>query len=260
MPLADAVCAFFFRHRLRGAIRLHQFLLRGRRIIVRSKHGLALRLDPHDLVDAFVLRYGFYEEEVLEAALGRLRPGDVFWDIGANLGLHALTVKLLRPDVATYAFEPNPQAAALIRAASLRNALRADLVEIALDAAAGTADFYVHAGNTGRSSLHQWESDPALPPIRVSTATADGLVGAGRAAAPHVVKLDVEGNELHVLRGMRHLLNSAQLHTVIFEDSADDTSAVKQILRDAGFALEQLDRKEPTQHNLENYVARRERD
>lgn len=259
MNIADTITAFFFRRHLRGQTRIHQLLLQGRRIEVKSKHGVRFQLDPYEYVDGFILHYGFYEEEVLEAALESLLPGDVFWDVGSNLGLHALTARRLRPDVSVWAFEPNPQMAALLVAAARRNAIEVTLLELALDATAGQADFFLHEGNSGRCGLHNWEADPRLQHIEVVTDTADGVVANHRAPAPNVVKIDVEGNEERVLAGMQGVLKSETLHTVIFEDSPQETSAVKTILREEGFTIEKLVRREPAQHNLENYVAKRNR-
>lgn len=259
MKIADSISACFFRRQWRGASRLHRVLLGGRRIEAASRHGIVWQLDPYEYVDGFVLRYGFYEEEVLEAELARLAPGEVFWDVGANIGIHALTVRRLRPDVRVHAFEPNPAMAALITAASARNALDLTLHSLALDADAGRAKFFVHEGNAGRSGLHNWDADPQLKSIEVATQRGDTAIAAGLAPAPHVLKIDVEGNEARTLQGMHTLLHTGPLHTVIFEDVIQDDSQVKTLLRDAGFTIAQLTRKEPTHHNLENYVAKKDR-
>ena len=238
---------------------MHRLLLRGRRIAVRSKHGIVWRLDPFEYVDSFVLRHGFYEEEVLETALSSLRSGEVFWDIGSNLGLHALTVKHRRPDITVFAFEPNPSLAHLVQEVARQNDLDINQCEIALDAVAGQQKFFIHEGNAGRCGLHNWNSDPDLKYIEVVTDTADNLLANKRGLRPNVIKMDVEGNEQRVLDGMADLLKSRELHTIIFEDSVDDNSTVKRTLRSAGFRCEQLVRKESTQHNLENYVGTRDR-
>ena len=69
-------------------------------------------LDPESYLEWFIFKNGYYEREVLDAALRHLPEHGVFWDVGANIGLHALTIKRLRPDVSVYAFEPVPFTAA----------------------------------------------------------------------------------------------------------------------------------------------------
>lgn len=258
MPLTDRIAAFLFRRQLRGATRFHRLVCRGRRIAAVSKHGIRLELDPGEYIDGHVLRCGFYEEEVLDAITGSLQPGDVFWDVGSNLGLHALTVARLRPGVRVWGFEPNPTMAALIKTAATRNGLPVELLQVALDSQAGTAEFYLHEGNAGRSGLHNWTHDPQLRHIVVTTATGDQVVAEALAPSPNVLKVDVEGNEARVFQGMGKLLSDRRLHTVVFEDAVDVTTGPKRILHEAGFTLQPLERREATHHNLDNFLARRD--
>lgn len=257
MKIVHRAAAFLFRHKIRGATRFYAVTCKGQRIDVRSKHGIRLSLDPHEYVDNYVLRFGYYEEEILDALTRSLNSGEVFWDIGSNLGLHALTVARLRPDSRVYAFEPNPMMADLISAAVTQNKISVDVIKLALDSENRTAKFYMHKGNAGRSGLHNWESDPTLDQIDVSTATGDFVIDESTASVPNVIKIDVEGNEERVLRGMPRLLRDPRLHTVVFEDSTDDCSEPKKILREMGFTIGLLNRRESTHHNLENYVAKR---
>jgi len=259
MRIIDQMAAFLFRHNLRGSTRFHTLVCRRRRLQLKTKHGIGLQLDPGEYIDAIVLRHGYYEEEVLDAIRVHLGPGEVFWDVGSNLGLHALTIAHARRDARVYAFEPNPQMAGLIQAAAAANGVAVAVQEVALDTRTGRAKFFVYAGNVGRSGLHNWDADPHLASIEVATLRGDEAVGNGAIRQPHVVKLDVEGNEAQVLEGMPAVLADRALHTIVFEDSPTEETATKAILRASGFQFSRLARREPTQHNLENFVARRPR-
>ena len=50
----------------------------------------------------------YYQREVLDAILASLRDDGVLWDVGANVGLHVITAKRLRPQETVVAFEPAP--------------------------------------------------------------------------------------------------------------------------------------------------------
>jgi FkbM family methyltransferase len=254
--LTDRLTAFLFRRRWRGAISLHSLLHRGQRFPIRTKHGVIILADPFDYVDGCVLRFGYYEEEVLIALLQLLQPGEVFWDVGANLGLHALTVAQRKPGIRTYAFEPNPSLAALLRQTAVLNAAAVGVMEIALAEKTASAEFFLHEGNSGRSGLHNWDSNARVTGIRVTTMTASDVVKSGKAPFPNVLKIDVEGSEHEVLKGMSELLPQRALRAIVFEDARNETPA-KQLLQRAGFSLRALSRLEPTHHNLENYVAQR---
>ena len=237
----DAFAAFLFRRRLRGACRFHALACGKAPLAVRSKHGLKLRLDPYEYVSSQVLAQGYYEEEVLEALREDLRPNDVFWDIGACLGLHALTVAKLHPAVRVWAFEPNPAMARLIRGAADENAIAVDVRPEALGARDGESDFYVEPLNAGRSGLPVWGHSPGAGKISVPIATGDRLVAAGSLPAPTVIKIDAEGSELDILRGMSAQLGGRDLRRVVFEDGPDD-SAIKALVVGAGFCLRRLTR------------------
>ena len=257
--MLNRMSAFLFRNGIRGATRFHALFCGGRRLPTRTKHGLRMRVAPHEYVDSFVLRCGYYEEEVLRAIVDNLGPGDVFWDVGSNLGLHALTVALTRPDARVHAFEPNPEMVGLIRDAAAMNGLAVELHACALSSTAGTADLILFPGNAGMSSLGDWHHKGDQPRITVPTATGDGIVAGRPGSSPNVLKIDVEGCEVDVLRGMPATLAGAGLHTIVLEDCADPDSPAKRILREAGFSVEPLGRREATQHNLDNFVARRGR-
>jgi len=254
----DMLTAFLFRRNWRGADFLARTFAKGRRIVAKSKHGLAWRLDSSEYVDRFVLTHGFYEEEVLEALLRRIRLGDCFWDIGANLGLHALTIKRLAPDTLVYAFEPNPELSRLLEEVALANNVDVLVEPVALDEVSGVAKFFIHKGNLGMSGLYNWNSDADAKVVEVLKDTGDALFLGGRVCRPNVVKIDAEGSELQILKGMTALLAGHDLHTVVIEDSPDDVTAIKLLLQESGFTLSKLERREPTHHNLDNYVATRD--
>jgi hypothetical protein len=50
--------------------------------------GIRLYLDPMSHLGQQILRHGVYEPKTHEVVRSRLRPGDVFVDVGANEGVH----------------------------------------------------------------------------------------------------------------------------------------------------------------------------
>ena len=249
----ESISAFLFRKKLKGATFFHEKILRGGGIKIKTRHGVKFKLDPRDHIDRCVIAYGYYESEVLEAILQNLPPQGTFWDVGANFGLHAVTVGKTKPQVKICCFEPNPDMAQRIREHGEINNLSIEVHPVALDKNTGEAEFYLRSGNSGMGSLHNWDKAPCLKTIRVKTARADDL-SVGKKMPPNVIKIDVEGNEQAVLLGMHEILQSNEIRAVIFEDSPEDNN-LKKYLRDMGFKISALSRKEPTHHNLENFVA-----
>jgi FkbM family methyltransferase len=251
----DRLLVFLIRKQVRGGMRLWKYLCRSQRLHVSTKHGVRLLLDPGEGIDSVVLREGFYEEEVYLAVEGALSPDDVFWDIGANLGLHAFTVRKNFPSVGVYAFEPNPAMVDLLKQNAKRNDLAIEILPIAVGNTEGESEFFLHQGNSGRCGLYNRDADPKLTSISVQTASGDALIARGVVRAPSVIKIDVEGHEFIVLQGLAVALKSESLRAVVFEDQIADETEVKELLRQSGFEIRPLHRMEATHHNLENYLA-----
>jgi FkbM family methyltransferase len=70
---------------------------------------------------------------------------------------------------------------------------------------------------------------------KVNAVTLDGLAARLGLSGPYLVKLDVQGAEVQVLRGARKLL--AQTHVVICEADIDDFQSINTTLVEAGFGL-----------------------
>jgi FkbM family methyltransferase len=255
MSLADSMATFLFKHEWRGAVRFHQNFCHGRNLKFKTKHGVILELDPYEYIDRLVLKNGFYEEEVLNAVLQNMRPGEVFWDIGANLGLHALTISKLVPSAQVFAFEPNQTYTRKLAAAAVVNQSTVQVFGCALDRENGVAPFFVHQGNSGRSGMYDWKDSDSVRETEVVTKKGDTLVAEGQCPPPNVIKIDVEGNEVRVFQGFETTLENRRLRAIIFEDADDPATRLKLTLKGKGFEIHPLARLEPTQHNLENFAA-----
>jgi FkbM family methyltransferase len=143
---------------------------------------------------------GTYEKELQKLLVRTLRPGDVVWDIGANVGFFTLlAARLVRPGGCVVAIEPQPRNLELLWRHLVLNAVTgATVVEGAVSDAPGTAAFDT-AGSPSMGHLTAGEG------IAVTVHTIDGLV-AGGVPAPRVIKMDIEGAESRALAGAAHTL------------------------------------------------------
>jgi len=257
--MVDRLLRAYLRVGLRGFIRLWRLSGHDSQGTLRAatSFGTVFELSPFGYIDGIVLREGYYESEVIVAISSSLGSG-VLWDIGANFGLHGLTAKYLRPHARVVCFEPSEAMLARLRRNCALNRLEVDILGIALSDRTGYQTLHIGPpGNPGMSTLSPWSAGSYAGECAVATACGDELVSQGTAPAPNVIKLDVEGHELSVLKGLARTLRQDSLHTVIFEDSLGPDTPVKEILRQSGFACELLGRAERSQHGLENFVARR---
>jgi FkbM family methyltransferase len=229
---------------------------RGDRIRARTRYGGWFDLDPWSWLERIALREGYYESEVLEALVAGLSPGDVIWDVGANIGLHAVSARLAAPHARVVAFEPSPSTLGLLWRHAALNGGGVDVLSLALSDRPGLATLHIAtAGNTGMTTLSPQPGGEYAARAIVATSRGDDLVSAGQVPAPTVVKLDVEGHEARVLDGMAATLASAACRRVVFEDAPGEATPVKDRLRAAGFAVAPLGRREHSAAAVENFVA-----
>ena len=160
---------------------------------------------PLDHAHAGLIVRGTLEPPVQEALRRLLAPGDVFYDVGANVGFFTiLGARLVGSEGRVVAFEPVPACARAVgHNITLNGFAQAELREEAVGAASGRAQLLVvgeaswsHLASTGRHADVRAEIDVAVVSI-------DELVESGAIPPPDVLKIDTEGAELQAIAGMR---------------------------------------------------------
>ncbi|WP_254538277.1 FkbM family methyltransferase [Halomarina litorea] len=180
------------------------------------------------------------EHQVLADLLPRLRPDDVVWDVGANVGLYTCLAadRLVEGEGGVVAVEPHPLNADRVGENLARNDFDGHVVECALSDARGEAPFAydAHVGaqggrlDVGRGGTRR---------LTVRTERGDDLVSDGGVPAPTVLKVDVEGAEEAVLAGLERTLDRPTCRLVYCElHYGDDT--VVHTLADHGFTVETI--------------------
>ncbi|MGA9116923.1 MAG: FkbM family methyltransferase [Bacteroidota bacterium] len=188
------------------------------------------------------------EGEILAHFLGSLRRGDTVWDAGAGFGLYAVLASVhLGGTGRVAAFEPEPRMRRLLERNASLNACRNLTVHgQALGERDGVLDLFPSdSPNAGVSSSVRRRDYPlGSRPLPVGVRRGDSLVREG-VPPPDVLKIDTEGAELSVLRGMGSLLESprlrgvyCELHPDLLPSFGDTPAAVEEALTGAGFHTE----------------------
>ncbi len=189
---------------------------------IAAGHGAGLKIIP--LKGDREIALGTYEAPVQQALIENVERGGVVYDIGANIGYFTmLAARRVGPAGQVYAFEPVARnAAAIERSARLNGFDAVEVFERAVGAAGGIAELNLarHIGGAMLASV-------GAPPDRsgsvdVEVVALDEFVDALGLRPPSLVKIDVEGAELDVLRGMTGTLK-AQAPVLIVE--LDDATA-----------------------------------
>jgi FkbM family methyltransferase len=132
--------------------------------------------------------------------------GDVFIDIGANVGLY--TCIALQEKCRVFAFEPLPNNVRYLLRNIHSNGWECEVFPVALSDRTGIAT--LHGGGTGASLIEGWAGAPPSMQLHVPTHTFDGLLGNRFKDRRVIIKMDVEGAELAVLRGATQFLDTCQ--------------------------------------------------
>lgn len=197
----------------------------------------------------------------------QVHRGDVCYDIGANLGFFSLLLgRLAGPDGSVYAFEPVARNASNIeRNARLNGLPNIEVLRIALCATDGHEELLL-AHHVGGAVLKSAGAPPDFAgSVTVETARLDTLVNIRRLKPPNIVKIDVEGAEMDVLRGMEQVLRTCAPIVVVELDDETAAACEKKVslcrtfLRDLGYRSELLPNAYPDRGwFVRHFIAKRE--
>lgn len=186
--------------------------------VVRVSHGPAAGLRVY--ADRACVQYidGDVELPVQLGVAEHLAPGNVFFDIGANVGFFTLIGgAAVGSEGQVAAFEPEPgNAAAIRRNLALNGFSNSQVFEAAVAAKNGRERLWTTAHPGGHTLESAGRPEDQCSSLEVDVVAIDPLVASGRLRPPDLVKIDVEGAELAVLEGMRQTLERAR-PTIICE-------------------------------------------
>lgn len=188
---------------------------------------------------------GVGEPAVQRAIETHLKRGDVFYDIGANVGFQSmLGAKSVGSEGHVYCFEPQASIVPLLAHNLDQNGFaNYDIIEAAVSDRPGKARIAVEGGRAEQARLapDRGRLRAALSPYTrfapaVRLVTLDEL----DLPAAALIKIDVEGAESRVLRGMTRIM-SEHKPTLIIEIHGDQGPSVEAILGAAGYRIATLD-------------------
>ena len=172
------------------------------------------------LMDHVIDRTRLQAHKALLALLRTIvAPGDVCFDIGANIGDY--TAALLAAGASrVVAVDPQPSAVSELRARFARDP-RVKIEPVALGATEKTADFYIRRYHGVSGLTENWDS-PHVQKIQVPVRTVETLIAIH--GKPTYIKIDVEGYENEVLKGLQTKIN-----TLSFEYHLSDEDVASKI-------------------------------
>lgn len=177
------------------------------------------------------------EETMIEDVLSNIEPEDVFFEIGAHLGLYSGLVAAAGATVV--AFEPNLGRSRILRKNLRRNGCATKILEIAL------SDATMRDGDVTGDHAPVCRGDAVIRDYDLPN--------------PTVIKIDIEGMELRAIRGLSEALQSPDCRVVYIEIhpesvigrprglNADEIDRLHDTLRNYGYELRVIQEREGQQ-------------
>lgn len=128
------------------------------------------------------------EKPILTDIISKIDPDDVFFDIGAHIGIYSCLVGRKLPQGTVEAFDPSTVSKAVLRPQFTRNAINAQ-------------PHYIGVSN---------QSSP-------STVVGDEYVNSTDISSPSIVKIDVDGAEMGVIDGLGATLSADKCRLIYVE-------------------------------------------
>lgn len=235
--MATATAAGLVERARRGARRVAGRLRWYPATVIRGGEAKGLRISLRQASADYT--DGTNELPVQRAIVGHLGRGSVFYDVGSNVGFFSLlAARQVGEGGRVYAFEPLPLNARCIGANAAANSFdNIVVVEAAVGAAIGRHELLV-TEHPGGATLSGRDRPPGVTGmIEVPVTTIDEFVRSGAGRPPTLVKIDVEGSEIDVVRGMSETLSTSR-PVVLCELDDDEAAGLEEKLERFRRALE----------------------
>jgi FkbM family methyltransferase len=185
-----------------------------------------------------------HEPAIIKAFARHVEGASIFADVGGHIGYYSCIAGVLNPRLKIFCFEMNRRLVPLIKNNLEANALRDAVVVPSPVADKHRLVSYDGMSKSGGQSIHA-ESQLAqkhAKRVYTETVTLDGYFGE-RGIVPDIIKIDVEGAEMDVLRGASSLLKQArpllflELHPTKLAGFSSSVPEIVEYLGQAGYSF-----------------------
>jgi FkbM family methyltransferase len=196
-------------------------------VVVRSGPAAGFRLPIDPQCEKYYWT-GAHELRVLEAITDLLRPGDLFWDIGAHIGFFTVVgARAVGPTGRVVAFEPMPlNRERLCRTVELNDLRQVSVRSQAVSGCRGVGYLHEHSSTTMWSLVRKAGGGG----VEVDCVTLDDVFMSRPTQVPALVKIDAEGVELEILRGGPRLIAESAVSFIVELSYSDMIGEARSLL------------------------------
>ena len=203
--------------------------------ILKTNHDFFLRINPSEDngVELSLHETGTYEKGILSFLQANLRKGDCFVDVGANIGLMSIFASnCVGNEGQVLAYEAHPKTAELLNEnIQLNQLMNIQVCQYALGSEEGQTKIYDNWQiNRGGASLIVKTNDSVAFDIEIHQ--LDNKIPSN--LIPKVIKIDVEGFELEVLKGASETIKRFQPILIV------EFSEIRENVHESGAQLVEI--------------------
>lgn len=217
--------------------RVHDILLRmveGEEII--QLYNAKFKLNPGNFFDYFVYFFPITSNVEINTLIPYVRKSKCFVDIGANSGLFTFILTGINKNIKTYAFEPNPE---ILKKLNINLELNPDIsnqlniINNAVSDKSESVEFAISKKDIQSARIvKEYDGEKVI----VNSITLDEFFEK-KEISPDLIKMDAEGEELKILKGMKDLFKNNPPQTMLIEVHAgyypeDEAKVFKQSIFD----------------------------
>jgi FkbM family methyltransferase len=231
--------------------------LRPKKNVVIKVQGSKMYINPRDMIGGKLWGIGSWETTETALLKKMVKEGMVFADIGANIGYYSLLVsQLVGKEGKIYAFEPAPENySTLLKNIEMNGYQNIITVNKAVSNTNGIVRFFIDESNPLYHKLKN--SKDIKGTIEVNATTLDDYFK-DKERKIDIIKMDVEGAELAVLKGMRRVMTENKNLIILAEFSpenlrlfgANPDDFLHELVEN-GFKIYEIDMKEEVLHDVD---------
>ena len=176
------------------------------RTVLDYDQGMVINIDTHSFLEWYIYFYGAFRPQISKLLNRMLRPGQVAFDIGSNIGMHAMIMaNRVGPAGQVHVFEPDPHPMGRLKANMNLNGLaNVVLNQAAISSRTETRQLFLHddtIGNFANASLQAANVGRSTTTIDMKVWSLDDYVAANPIPRLDVIKLLAQGEEWNALQG-----------------------------------------------------------
>ena len=196
---------------------------------------------PIDGNGRMISYFGDEFDDLFDFMTKYLSPGMTYVDVGANIGSHVVNAaRIVSSEVGgqVYAFEADPETFVILEKNIALNKLRAvDARNICVTAEEGEVTLFLNRDSAKNSTVRSSGRAVKMPGIPLSKLLPKG-------ASIDLLKIDVEGADLDVLRGAKGIFETSPPAVVVIEaydvrTGRDNSAGISQFLIEHGYSMNQ---------------------